>query len=342
MSVSCFTVLWQIVSKPKNENIFWLYILRPLLWFLVSVVAGAATYLYLVPLTNIVGMGLFADYTCPNTGVWQVCGRETNGQFDPNGQDVAVGFFVFLIVLSTVGLYIVGTIFYICSRRKGYVKRFAWSDCCNVYWCCEGPRGTEEWVVTDDTPSFTDCDGSEYFAGPYLYFTSTILFAIATFMTTIIVGIWVGRFVAVNTNTPCLPYQNTRIGLYGCVNSNGQYVGGQDCKNCAGLGFAILGLPLFIVEFFAISIFICMKKCRTQYKATKERLRLEQDQALAVDNSGIECNICNELLQVCAVLPCHETHIICSGCSNKIDKCPFCRKEFKKGDIVLHKKEITL
>jgi len=344
MAVSCFTVLWSIISKPRAENILWIYILRPIFWVLLVASLAAATYLYLVPFTNVVGMGLFADYTCPaTTGVWQVCGRlAVAGRFDPNGTVVIVGFFVFLIILSTIGMYIFGIICYIFSRRKGYVKRFTWGNFCDAYCCCESANYIDEWVQTDTVHQeyeCLECCGS----GPYLYFTSTIMFAIATFMSTIIVGIWFGRYIAVNTNTYCSQYQNTKIGLYGCVsNVNQQYVGGQDCMNCAGLGFAILGIPLLIAELLAISMFICLKKCRVMYREAKNRLVAEQETANANAQANKECIICLTPLEVFAVLPCHKSHIICSSCSNKVDKCPVCRKEFNKKDVMLHKKEVNL
>jgi hypothetical protein len=169
------------------------------------------------------------------------------------------------------------------------------------------------------------------------------MFAIATLVTTIIVGTWFGRYIAVNTNTVCAQYQNTKIGLYGCVsNVNQQYVGGQDCMNCAGLGFAILGLPLLIAELLAICIFICIKKCRILYREAKEQLTVEIERANANAQANKECIICLTPLEVFAVLPCHKSHIICSSCSNKVDKCPVCRKEFNKKDVTLHKRDISL
>jgi hypothetical protein len=100
----------------------------------------AATYLYLVPFTNIVGEALFADYRCyPGTSVWGVCGRLTYNRdrsyyFDPNGGDVAAGFFVWVLVQVTVGFALLATVLQLHSRRVGYINTYKCDDFCGS--CC--------------------------------------------------------------------------------------------------------------------------------------------------------------------------------------------------------------
>ena len=109
--MSCCQILSEIIRRPKNENLIWIYFLRPISYILTVIALLGLTYLYLVPFTNLVGMGLFADYNCPtNSGVWGHC--------DP----VGLGVFAFTIIQATLGLWILGFIFYGCSRRKGYIK----------------------------------------------------------------------------------------------------------------------------------------------------------------------------------------------------------------------------
>jgi len=338
MAVSCFSVLWAMISKPRSDNIFWLYILRPILVILLIAIAGGAAYLYLVPFTNIVGVGLFADYTCPtSTGVWQVCGRMNSfsTQFDPNGTNVIVGFFVFLIIQATVGLYITSIILYSCSRRKGYVTKFSWKNCFKSYFQYINPDRIDDWVQTDHDQLYK-CGSYNCACGPYMYYTFVICVSIATFLTTIFVGIWVGRYIAVQSVSSCTQYKDTRIGLLGCVsNANGQYVGGQDCKNCAGIGFAILALPLLIIEILTILIHLFIKKCRNIYKDTKDRLEKENQAELQeVANSDGKCNICCNFVSDMARLPCQ--HTMCLSCANNdaVTRCPFCRRDFEKKNIV--------
>jgi hypothetical protein len=338
MAVSCFSVLWAMMSKPKSENIFWIYILRPISVIILAAIASGATYLYLVPFTNIVGTGLFADYTCPaSTGVWQVCGRmdTLSTKFDSNGTNVAAGFFVFLIIQATVGLYIASIILYACSRRKGYIRKFTWKNCRNSYFCWESPDNNDDWIQTDKDQLYK-CGSYYCGCGPYVYYTFTICLSIATFLTTIFIGVWVGRYIAVQTVPSCTAYKNTRIGLLGCVsNANGQYVGGQDCNNCAGIGFAILALPILIVEILVIFFYLFVKRCCSIYKETKDRLEREnQEQLQEVNNSDGKCNICCNFIGDLARLPCN--HTMCLSCANNdaVTRCPFCRKDFEKTDIV--------
>ncbi len=341
--ISCFSVLKAMLTRSREENIFWTYILRPIIYILLCIIIFGLLYLYCVPLTNIVGMGLFADYKCPtNSGVWGACGYTNGNTFDPNGSIVIVGFFVFLITLSTVGLYILGTSLYISSRRKGYVKKFHWDTCCSSY-CCELPERNIDWIKTDNDQNY-DCCGGSCPSGPYQYYTATICFAIATFISTIFIGTWVGRYIAVNSVSYCLPYQNTRIGLYGCVSTlvnTTTYVGGQNCNNCAGMGFAILGIPLFAIELLSISIFICLKKCKILYNNIKNDLVQKdlQKNAESVIDSTInkddikpnQCPICFLFMgEFVRLSCCHKT--LCKDCIEKVNKCPYCRGTFNKNN----------
>ena len=60
--VSCCQVTKAMCCKPRVENVFWVYCARPILVTFAVLAALGCLYLYLVPLTNIVGKGLFADY----------------------------------------------------------------------------------------------------------------------------------------------------------------------------------------------------------------------------------------------------------------------------------------
>jgi hypothetical protein len=270
---SCLTILKRIIFEPLSTNIIWLYILKPILYTLIFLAFLASMYLYLVPFTNIVGIGLFADYTCPNTtGVWQTCGRTDfiTGNFSPNGNTIAVGFFVFIIIQSTIGLFLLSILCYSRSLRKGYIKRFNWSDCVSSYFCCKRPEDLDEWTITNTELESQSADINR---GPYLYFNFTISLFFSILVSTIFVGIYVGRYIAVNRVGQCIPYRDSRIGLYGCVsNSDGKYVGGQNCMNCAGIGFGILGIPLLVLEIMAVLFYYCMKRCYISYKETEEIL----------------------------------------------------------------------
>ncbi|AYV77177.1 MAG: hypothetical protein Barrevirus17_3 [Barrevirus sp.] len=271
MAYSCFTVLRKIITQPLTDNIIWYYIIKPILYFLVFVISCGLIYLYLVPFTNIVGQALFADFTCPNsTGVWQTCGKTVflSNQFDPNADQIGVGFFVFLIIQSTIGLFLLSILLYYCSRRKGYMKRFTWSDCIPAYFCYGKPKDMDEWIITDPNANQL---------GPHQYFQFTILLFFSILVTTIVFGICIGRLIAVNSISQCLSYKNTRIGLFGCVsNANGQYVGGQTCNSCTGIGFGILGIPLLILEIIAVLIYYCLKKCYRSFKDTEAEIRRQR------------------------------------------------------------------
>lgn len=336
MAVSCFSVLKEMISKPKNDNIFWIYILRPFLIIMCILILSAIAYLYLVPFTNIIGMQLFADYKCPtDTGVWQVCGRMNykSDAFDVNGSNVVAGFFVFLIIQATVGLAIISVILYPCSRRKGYVRKFTFDGCCGSYMYCELPHQNNDWVMTDHDQSYGY--GCECQSGPYMYYTSVLCLTITIFLTTIFVGIWVGRYIAVQTVSSCIPYKNTNIGLLGCVNAAGQYVGGQTCNNCAGIGFGILALPVLILEILLVCFYFFIKKCRNTYLETKNKLETENNNKLErIDDN--KCRICENISMEIVTLSCNHNSI-CINCANNdaVTRCPICLVDFKKEEIIL-------
>lgn len=330
----------------------------------------AATYLYLVPFTNIVGEALFADYRCyPGTSVWGVCGRLTYNPdrgyyyFDPNGGDVAAGFFVFVLVQVTVGFALLATVLQLHSRRVGYIKTYNWFN----FWCsCSEPD--QDWVGTrrDQLVGCGNREGSFicgdddtcclYRSGPCMAYNSLWLFAFSIFVSTIIIGTWAGRAIAVRSVQQCIPYANTQIGLYGCV-LNGSYVGGQECNNCAGIGFGILGVPLFVAELIVLLCFICCKRCVRAYRATEQavvarRIREQQEAdrvALKLADTNLEkefggvvaarhtlpvesmvpgepCVICQIDVPANVKLPC--LHYVCQSCCERMRMCPFCRTPY--------------
>ncbi|AYV77178.1 MAG: hypothetical protein Barrevirus17_4 [Barrevirus sp.] len=288
-NVSCFTIMRHMITRPRNENIFWIYFLKPVIFGVLALIGLCLAYLYCVPLTNIVGQGLFADFKCPpNTGVWGACGYTLiGGGFDISGDNIGVGFFVWLLIQSTVGLYIVSIILYFSSRRKGYVRKWTLDDCLGSYLCFNSPDLIDEWVSTNVNQKYNCCT-YKCEAGPYLYYTFTICFTIATIMTTIIVGTWLGRYGAINGIEQCLPYKDTQIGLYGCFSSNNTYVGGQTCQNCAGFGFLIVGVPLLLVELFSICLFLCIKKCRVLYREFSIELERDENEKQIIKQKQIE------------------------------------------------------
>lgn len=335
-----------MLLKPKNENILWIYFLRPILFVLISLIILAALYLYLVPLTNIVGMGLFADYICPtSSGVWGICGRISKNlrtgvyKFDPNGDDIAVGFFVFLLTLVTCGLYILGTILYISSRNKGYVKKFDHKLCFNVYCGCGDTYTNYDELynnVWHPTNKNKFCCGYE--SGLYMYYTSMVCFTIATFVSSIMLSVWVGRYISIISIPQCMPYINTRIGLYGCVSSLnttfGQYVGGQNCNDCAGIGFAILWPPLLGIILLSIFILKCVKKCKENYNIIKLDLEKESRKNIVPIKSILithpfECEICCHSRNMYTHVSCCKQQL-CFNCWDKLNTCPFCRQIFNK------------
>ena len=359
MSVSNWEVTKAICCKPRDNNICWNYVVYPVFWTFVALISLGILYLYLVPFTNVVGHALFADYTCPpETGVWQVCGRikAFKKQFDHSEDDVSVGFMVFLIIQITIGCFIIACLLAIFSRRKGRVRYFdSESFFCTWSW---SNNDANNWIPVDDVDQSCYCD-STLANGSCLYYHAVWFFAIPIFFTTMIVGIYGGRFIAVNNLPQCTPYSDTRIGLYGCVsNTNGSYVGGKACTDCAGYGFLILCIPLFIVELLIITFYVCIKRCRTRFREIKERLgaektrefeRRQQNQSLENfegsgivlkeqvkmddDSEKIECDICCISMGPYVELPCDCKKNICKKCATQMGKCPLCRQKYTKRDI---------
>ena len=186
-------------------------------------------------------------------------GSASSTHFDLNGDIAIVGFLVFLIIQSTIGLFILASVFAICSRRKGYVKRYSCYDC----WM-PGPSIIDNgnWVKVTDDQNYVCCGGLSKCRsyGPTFYYSSMLLFMISIVFTTVVVGVYGGRAIAVNNMEQCMPYRNTSIGLLGCVDhQSGSYVGDRDCTNCAGVGFGILGFSLFAIELIVVAIYFFSK-----------------------------------------------------------------------------------
>lgn len=306
--MSCCEVFMEIIRRPRNENLLWIYFLRPLVYILGFVVLIGLVYLYTVPFTNVVGMGLFGDFTCPN-GVWIHC------------NPVDIGLFAFLIIQATLGLWILAFVFYGLSRRKGYIKKWRWRDCCRSAYCYGHPSSIKEWTKTDPNDRYNflcfNCA-----AGPFLYVNSTILFFVAAIATATLIGIYGGHQIAINTIPKCMQYVNTTLGVHGCM-ENGGYVD-NGCKSCTGLGFAILGIPLYLTIFISIYFYIVIKKCRAMYNEIKEEIQLEDDEF-------DPCSICL-VKKPTTMLPCE--HFLCPICVAKVNKCPLCRKKFAKDDLI--------
>jgi len=282
MSIRNHHVLYAMFKEEQNRNIFWKYLGRPVCYIFGIPIAMALIYLYLVPFTNVIGQALFADYKCPvETGIWQVCGQKwvTENSFNPDGSDVGVGFLVFLLIQGTIGFFLLSLYMFGHSRKKGYVKQFR----CFDFWCsCFDNHMADEdnWhQVTDDQTYLNDryCK-----AGPCLFYNASWIFAFSIILSTIMIGIWFGRYIAVHSISQCIPYVDTKIGMYGCVsNTNGAYVGGKDCINCAGTGFGILGMPLLIAEVLVIVIYYFIKNCRTLFIEEKIKLEREKKQEIS-------------------------------------------------------------
>lgn len=270
-----------------------------LLYSFIALFIAGCLYLYIVPFTNVIGMQLFADYRCTDsTGVWGVCGRSDNDVFDPNGTNVRVGFFVFIIIQITVGFIILASFLNGCSRRKGRIVKYHCVDlwchtCTNIvdddpsqeYW--ERSTQRQDYCL-DDCCQFWQCfccidtDYQDEYCpmGPCLAYAAIWLYGFATLVVTIFVGVWGGRAIAVRVLPQCQPFIDTSIGLYGCIsNSNFSTITDPSCVPCAGYGFGILGVPLLVFEIIGVILWLSFISCRRKYIATKAAILRERQAA---------------------------------------------------------------
>lgn len=371
--VSCCNVTKTMCMQSSDSNVFWLYFLRPVLIAIAICVALGVVYLYIVPFTNIVGQAMFADYKCyPNTGVWGVCGRITiSDVFDSNGSIVAVGFLVFLVIQVTVTMALISLFLFCASRRRGRFNTITSES----LWCSHNVYRLKEW--REDGYGSWKWNDSEFgrrleidqyddncCCAPQKWCISGIWVGLTSiFFSTVIVGIYVGRVLAVSSVPQCMPFSNTRIGLYGCVDALGAYVGGDACTACAGVGFGILVIPLFTAEVVVVLVYYAVKSCRRNYISTRKRLEEERDKEFVeyerqrvklqdvpvcvpvppltsdsvivttpVEVIGVvlgqsrTCTICAFDRAAYIELPCK--HSLCLECAKAVRVCPFCRAEY--------------
>lgn len=210
--------------------------------FTIFVLGGV--YLFAFPITNVAGWFLFADYHC-SYGLWGPC-------------DVPTSLFTFLIVTTTLGFFIAGTVCILRSRSLGKLRSFSLRDFC----CC---------YLQDDFRAHRAHHYADVQQGYDWLHHGVVLLMVGTFISTVLVGVWVGRLVAVHTVRGCAPFVNASIGFSGCV-QNGVYVGGRACTDCTGYGFAIVGVPLLVLEA-SIMVGSCMwRACRDEFERTKKEL----------------------------------------------------------------------
>ena len=248
-NVSSCDVLSTMCCQPRATNVFWKYFLKPVIAVFCAILVAGALYLYLVPFTNIIGQWLFADFRCyPASNVWGVCGRvNSRHDFDVNGGDVVVDFFVFLIIQSSVGFILLGSYLGLASLRHGRLVGF---DC--ELFCCSCCFTSREIDATPEWRQAQAIDYDEKPKGPCMATHGIWFSVVGILFATLFVGIWGGRAIAVHTVPQCMPFVDTQIGLYGCVsNVDGTYVGDRACTDCAGVGFGILAIPLYVAEILA-------------------------------------------------------------------------------------------
>jgi hypothetical protein len=276
--VSCFQVFKKLCCVPRHENIFW-SALKPLLWCMAAVTALGALYLWCVPLTNVMGQVLFADFKCyAGDSIWGVCGKtyDLRGRFDPNGTGVVVGFLVFLMIQSSMGALVIATTLYMSSRYYGrlydYPQRMNGEICCASCFSDAEDRSWY-WIPRDLSVDSSVDNEDATWCGAYLQINSIGFAIFGIFCLTIYIGVWGGRAIAMQVHHTCIPYKATQLGFYGCVDAAGAYVGGDTCRNCAGIGFAILGLPLFFLHLLIPLLWICFRRIYKAYRKTKRDLQ---------------------------------------------------------------------
>lgn len=260
VDVCCNPQWWK-----RSCSVFWKYVARPCIVVLVTLGVG---YLYVVPVTNLAGMQMFGDFKCHQpTGIWGACGNQNNhGDWDANGSDVGVGFFVFLLVQITVGFIILG-VYLICSSRSyGRLRKFHLSDMCSA--CC---YRDENFVLASGKE--TKRHRHELECGSCLVHCGIAFLVVGAVVSTLIVGMWGGRAIAVRSVDQCKPFINTTIGLYGCVSSaTGKYVGADACTACIGVGFGILAVPLLAVEVVLLLSLCACSACRAAFHDTHQQM----------------------------------------------------------------------
>lgn len=300
-----------ICCKPIKENICWKYLVMPIWYVAFTLIMIGLLYLYAVPFTNIVGQALFADFKCPeDSGVWQVCGRmrqdglgfDSTYHFDPDGSLAPAGFLVFMIIQSTVGFLLLASILAINSRRKGYIKRCDYSDCClsfigGLYYLSD-----DNWTEVTEEQDYTCYGGLSRYrrGGQCMYYNFTWLFITSIIVSTIVIGTYGGRAIAVNQIAQCMPFHNTSIGLYGCVSDqDGSYVGGKGCTDCAGVGFGILGIPLLIMEVIMVGIYFFVKGWCRLCREAKDDIQIDNRRDVdEIDSSPVEADFDRSMIEL--------------------------------------------
>lgn len=348
--------VWRkVCCAPLDKNKVWKWLWRPLIIFFASCVALGLLYLYLVPFTNVVGKALFADYKCyPDENVWGVCGRinctkDAQEYFDPNGKNVSVGFLVFLIIQVTVGCLITGITLLSCSRRFGFFQKLSWEyvccACCQCGYYYPGRRENGEASYGGWEPEDNYDINRSIKIGRCLALNSIWVLFMSTLSTLAIIGVWGGRAIAVLSVEQCKPFIGTRIGLYGCVDdATGAYVGGMECRNCAAVGFGILGVPLLCAATIVTILYFAIPRVVRYYRRQRAELQAQRDAQyhqqqrfmkaqVVVVPEGDEVSVDHELCCVCIdTLPnvrfrkCGHT-CVCSKCLPKLGRtCPLCRE----------------
>ncbi|GAG57756.1 unnamed protein product, partial [marine sediment metagenome] len=193
----------RINREADGCSIFWKYLLMPIYYVILAMVIIGLLYLYAVPFTNVVGQALFADFKCPDdSGIWQICGRsrqdgygsDSTFHFDHNGDNAVVGFLVFLIIQSTIGLFILAIIMFICSRMKGYVKKYKFDDILR-----DSLVKGDNWIKVTYNQDYVCCG---YLSkcrayGPSFYYGSVSCFIFSIVIFTVVIGVYCGRAIAV-------------------------------------------------------------------------------------------------------------------------------------------------
>ena len=293
MSVSCCHVLKEMGAFQKIARVF--------LVTMAILVSMAAFYLYIIPFTNIVGFLLFGDYKCASEGVWGACTAKTPGAAPNKWEPAGVGFLVFLMIQTSLGAILLAIVMKIIGSYYGYFAYFpdfqerccvCRDGLCEIGGGCNRDYEYDEqpgayarypfpssWVKRRPSPHLF-CSNGRVGSCLTIYSSGTFIFGL--FFSTLYIGIWGGRAIAVQVVPACLPFKNSQIGVYGCV-ENGAYVGGELCKtHCTGVGFAILGLPLFALHLIIPLIMWGIWNFVHSFRETRDVLAREQEAREAV------------------------------------------------------------
>ena len=64
-------------------------------------------------------------------------------------------------------------------------------------------------------------------------------------------------------------------------------------------------------------------------------MEMEPTTSMEELRKSLECPVCLETPKSRPVYQCKNGHILCSGCSGKVKKCPECRVDLNLGDLNL-------